>query len=50
MGGSKHWFVAHVCSLLRLCAPFDTRRDLEYNDLTTLPEGIFGGLTALESL
>ncbi|CAN0534305.1 unnamed protein product, partial [Ectocarpus sp. 8 AP-2014] len=28
----------------------DTRRYLNYNELTTLPEGIFGGLTALKNL
>ncbi|CAB1102900.1 unnamed protein product [Ectocarpus sp. CCAP 1310/34] len=39
-----------MCYLLRSWPSLDTRRYLSYNELTTLPEGIFGGLTALETL
>ncbi|CAM9849968.1 unnamed protein product [Ectocarpus sp. 6 AP-2014] len=39
-----------VCSLPRSWPSLGIHRDLTYNELTTLPEGIFGGLTALEYL
>ncbi|CBJ27854.1 conserved unknown protein [Ectocarpus siliculosus] len=39
-----------VCSLPRSWPSLGIHRNLTYNELTTLPEGIFGGLTALESL
>ena len=50
MGGSKQWFIYHCVCLPRSWPSLDIHRDLTYNELTTLPEGIFGGLTALEYL
>ena len=50
--GSKTWSAANLWfSLLRSSGPLDTNeRNLYDNDLTTLPEGIFGNLTALTEL
>ncbi|CAM9415830.1 unnamed protein product [Ectocarpus fasciculatus] len=50
MGGSKRDFLADMYSLLRSWPYLDTRRTLSSNELATLPEGIFGGLTSLEWL
>lgn len=45
-----HNFLADVPSLILSWRLLDTERNLRFNDLTTLPEGIFQGLIALQEL
>ena len=50
MFGAMKRIIADFSSLLRSSRSFDTRRRLFDNELTSLPEGIFENVTALENL
>lgn len=44
------YHVGELSTLPCFCCSFGAQRDMAYNNLTTLPEGVFQDLTNLEEL